>query len=69
VSGVDGSRIKRALKLLEEFEAACEDQGIPLSRATMQGLIKHHRANAEVVGTFKTLTECGAAGHFDKRPE
>lgn len=64
MTGVDGSRIKRALELLEEYEAACIEQGIPPHRASLKKLIQHHRANAEVAGTFKTISECGASCHF-----
>lgn len=61
---VDGSRIKRALELLEEYEAACIEQGIPPHRASLKKFIQHHRANAEVAGTFKTIAECGSGCQF-----
>ncbi len=64
MTAVDGARIKRALAFLDEYEAACAEQGIPPHRASLKQFIQHHRSNAEVAGTFKTLAECGSACHF-----
>lgn len=61
---MDASRIKRALDLLDAYEAACAEQGIPPHRASLEQFVQHHRANAEVTGTFKTLAECGEACQF-----